>query len=187
MKLPLQVTFHNMDPLPAVEDLIRERAARLDKYCDRIMACRIVIDLPHRHHRTGNQYQIRLDITVPGDEIAITREAAENESAKSLMAAVKDAFDAAGRLLEDYVRRQRRDVKHHEDLPHARVREMVAGQDYGFLEGFDGREIYFHRNSLINAEFESLAKGTEVVFTEELGEKGPQATTVRVVGRHGHA
>jgi len=185
MKLPLQVTFHNTDPLPGVEEVIRDRADRLNRYCEHIMSCRVVIDVPHRHHRAGNLYQVRLDITIPGDEIAVTREAPEHEAAKGLSAAVKDAFDAADRLLEDYVRRRRQDVKHHEGLPHARVRAVEAGQDSGFLETPDGREVYFHRNSLLNADFDSLAAGTEVVFAEEPGEKGPQATTVRVVGRHG--
>jgi len=186
MKLPLQVTFHNTDALPGVEEVIRDRAARLDRYCDHIMSCRVVIDMPHKHHQKGNLYQVRLDITVPGDEIAVTREAPEHEAAKRLPDAIKDAFAAADRLLEDYVRRQRLDVKYHEGLPHANVRTIEAGQDFGYLETFDGREVYFHKNSLVNADFDSLTPGTEVAFVEESGEKGPQATTVRVVGRHAH-
>jgi|SRR5579883_1823676 len=185
MKLPLQVSFHNTDPLPGVEEIIRDRAGRLDRYCDFIMSCRVVIDMPHKHHHTGNLYQIRLDITVPDDEIVISREASEHRAAKDLPAAIRDAFDAADRQLEDYVRCKRRDVKHHDDLSHARVRTIEVGQDFGFLETSDGREIYFHKNSLVNADFDSLTRGTEVAFVEEAGEKGPQATTVRVVGRHG--
>jgi cold shock CspA family protein/ribosome-associated translation inhibitor RaiA len=187
MEIPLQVSFHNTDPIPGVEQTIRDRVARLEHYCDRIIGCRALLDVPHRHHQAGNLYQIRLDITVPGDEISVTREATGHEAAKVLPVAVKDAFDAAGRMLEDYVRRRRRDVKHLDELPHARVLTTVAGQEHGFLETPDGRNIYFHKNSLVNADFDSLAPGTEVAFVEEAGEKGPQATTVRVVGRHGHA
>jgi cold shock CspA family protein len=185
MKLPLQVTFHNTDPLPDIEEVVQNRAARLDRYCDHIMSCRVVIDMPHKHHHSGNLYQVRLDITVPGHEIAVSREAAQHEAAKALPAAIKDAFDAADRLLEDYVRRRRHDVKHHESLPHAKVRVIEVGQDFGFLETADGRNVYFHKNSVVNADFDNLTPGTEVVFVEEVGEKGPQATTVRVVGRHG--
>ena len=187
MKLPLQVSFHNTDPAPAIEDAVRERAARLDRYCDHITSCRVVIDTPHKHHRKGNLYQVRLDITVPGYEIAVSREAAGHEAAKHLPDAIKDAFSAADRLLEDYVRRRRQDVKRHDGLSHARVRTIETGQDFGFLETLDGQEVYFHKNSLVNADFESLAPGTEVAFVEEVGEKGLQATTVRVVGRHAHA
>lgn len=185
MKLPIQISFHNTDPLPGVEKVIGERAARLDRYCDYVMSCRVVIDMPHKHHRTGNLYQIRLDITVPGDEIAISREASEHQAAKDLTAVITDAFDAADRQLEDYVRRKRKDVKHHEGMSHARVQTIEVGQDFGFLETADGREVYFHKNALMNADFDSLARGTEVAFVEEVGDKGPQATTVRVVGRHG--
>lgn len=187
MKLPLQVTFHNTDPLPGIEEVIRERAARMDRYFDRITSCRVVIDVPHKHHHKGNLYQVRLDITVPGDEIAVTREASGHEAAKGLADAIKDAFDAADRLLEDHVRRRRQDVKHHEGMPHARVRVVEVGQDFGFLQTPDGRDVYFHKNSLVNADFDTLAPGTEVVFVEAAGDKGPQASTVRVVGRHGHA
>lgn len=187
MRLPLQVSFRTTDPIPGVEEAIRARAARLGRYCDHIMSCRVVVDVPHRHHQTGNLYQVRLDITVPGDEITVTREASAHEAAKALTAAIKDAFDAADRLLEDHVRRRRGDVKHLDEQPHARVRAVVAGQGHGFLETTDGREIYFHKNSLVNADFDTLAAGTEVAFVEEAGKKGPQASTVRVVGRHGHA
>lgn len=107
MRLPLQVTFHNVTPTPDVEDLVRDRASRLDRFCDRITSCSVVVDLPHRRHHTGNQYQVRLDITVPGDEIAVSREAPERAAAQDLPAAVSDAFDAAERLLEDYTRRRR--------------------------------------------------------------------------------
>jgi cold shock CspA family protein/ribosome-associated translation inhibitor RaiA len=187
MQSPLQISFHNTDPVPGIEELIRTRVVQLDRYCDHIMSCRVVVDVPHKHHHTGNLYQVRLDITVPGHEIAVSREAGQHAEAKDLRVAVKDAFEAADRLLEEYVRHQRQDVKHHEGLPHGRVRAVMVGQDHGFLVTPDGRDIYFHKNSLLNADFDSLSPGVEVVFAEELGEKGPQASTVRVVGRHGGA
>ena len=186
MKLPLQITFHNMNPEPNIEAVIRSEAEGLDEFHSHIMSCRVVVDVPHRHHQKGNLYQVRLDVTIPGNDIAVTREAPEHSDATILTAAIRDAFDAAGRLLEDAVRRRRQDVKHHEPLPHARVRVVMPGQDHGFLETFDGREIYFHRNSLVNSDFDSLVAGMEVTFVEEQGEKGPQASTVRVVGRHSH-
>jgi ribosome-associated translation inhibitor RaiA len=105
MKLPLQLTFHNTEPIRAAEKMIRDRAARLDRHCNRVMSCRVVIDVPHRHHQKGNLYQVRLDITVPGDELAVTREAPEDETAKRLAEAINDAFDAAERLLDDYMDR----------------------------------------------------------------------------------
>jgi cold shock CspA family protein len=70
-------------------------------------------------------------------------------------------------------------------MSHARVSKLVSTQDYGFLKTPEGREIYFHRNSVLNDAFSRLEIGTEVAFTEEEGERGPQATTVKLVGRHG--
>ena len=182
MNFPLQIAFRNVEPTPDLEAAVRRRADRLDRFCDHITGCRVVIDLPHQRHQHGNQYHVRLDITVPGDELVVNREPAGHTAAQNLEAALGEAFDTAGRLLEDYVRRRRHDVKVHVGPPHARVR--VVGQDDGFLETADGREVYFHRHSLVGADFDRLLPGTEVTFVEEPGDKGPQATTVRVTGRH---
>ncbi|MCS7021723.1 MAG: HPF/RaiA family ribosome-associated protein [Gemmataceae bacterium] len=186
MQLPLQISFHNMEPDAEVEQMVRERASKLERFYERIMSCRVVIDIPHRHHKNGNMYQIRLDITVPGGEIAVSREAPGHTPAKALPIAIKEAFEAAIRQLEDHVRKLRHDVKHLETQPHAKVRVVFPEQDYGFLITPDGREIYFHKNALVNAELRDLQPGTEVAYVEQMGEKGPQASTVRVVGRHGH-
>jgi ribosome-associated translation inhibitor RaiA len=74
--------------------------------------CRVVVDVPHRRHHTGNQYQVRLDIIVPGDEIAVSREAPEHDTARDFAAAVSEAFDTAERQLEDYVRKRREQGSH---------------------------------------------------------------------------
>ena len=93
--------------------------------------------------------------------------------------ALRDAFDAARRQLQDYARRQRADTKVHVEPPHGRVSKLLP--DYGFLTTPDGREIYFHRNSVLGDAFETLAIDTPVRFVEEEGDKGPQASTVRIV------
>lgn len=187
MELPLQIAFRNTDPLPHLEEVVRRRAEALDRFCEHIMACRVVIDVPHRHHKHGNQYRVRVDVTVPDDELVVNREAAGHDLARDPEQAIREAFETAARLLEDYVRRRRGNVKFHVCMPHARVRVLLPEQDHGFLETPDGREVYFHRNSVVSAGFDHLVPGTEVAFAEEVGEKGPQATTVRPVGRHHQA
>jgi cold shock CspA family protein/ribosome-associated translation inhibitor RaiA len=183
MKLPLQISFRNLDRSETIEDRIREEAAQLDEFCDHIMSCRVVVDVPHRHHLTGNVYQIRLDIKVPGEEIAVVHEPAEHDPHyKNVNVAIRDAFDAAARKLEDYVRRQRQDVKHHEIRPHGRIVNLLPERGYGFIGTSEGREVYFHANSVLDSKFDDLTIGTEVTFVEELGEKGPQASTVRILG-----
>src|SRR4051812_22057395 len=109
MNLPLQITFHNMEPSTLVEDRVQREALELDKFCDAITSCRVVVDMPHRHHQTGNAYQVRVDITVPGEELAATNEPAEHDPRyQDVNVAIRDAFDVAARELEDYVRRRRR-------------------------------------------------------------------------------
>jgi cold shock CspA family protein len=98
--------------------------------------------------------------------------------------AVRDAFRAARRQLEDYARKRRGHVKTHEPTPHGRIASIYPEMDYGKIETADRREIYFHRNSVIEADFDALTEGMEVRFMEEMGDQGPQATTVHLVGKH---
>jgi cold shock CspA family protein len=185
MQLPLQISFRQMERLPALEATIREKAARLDKFAPRIMSCRIVVEPIGKHHKHGNQYEVRVDITLPNGEVVATREPSERKQYKEIAVAIRDAFDSAVRQLEDYVRLQRGSVKLHQKSPHAQISKLMPEEDYGFLMTPDGREIYFHRNSVLNDLFDRLKLGTEVSYAEEEGERGPQASTVKLVGRHG--
>ena len=108
MQLPLQITFRGVAHSPAIEAAIREKAAKLEHHFDRIISCRVVVEQPAQHQRQGKPFTVRLDIKVPGGEIAITHEHDED-----LDVALHQAFDAARRKLEDHVRVQRGDVKAH--------------------------------------------------------------------------
>ena len=184
MQLPLQIAFRNVDPSQAVEAYVRERAEKLDRFYDRIMACRVVIEVPHKHHHKGNLYRARIDLTVPDGELVFSKEPGDDHAHEDIYVAIRDAFEGAQRQLEDYVRRRRGHVKAHEVADHGRVTELHLDDGFGRIQTQDGREIYFHRNSVVDAPFESLAVGTDVRFTEEAGEHGPQASTVHVVGKH---
>jgi ribosomal subunit interface protein len=176
MKLPLQITARNLDLSEADREKIREKAEKLNTYYEQIMHCRVAIEVPHRHRREGILYNVRIDMTVPGAELVVKREPNED-----LDVAIRDAFDAARRQLEDFARRHRGAVKHHEEIAHARISALFPDKGYGFLTMSDGREIYFHEHSVINYDFMHLQVGMEVRFTEEQGEKGPQASTVTVI------
>jgi cold shock CspA family protein len=69
-------------------------------------------------------------------------------------------------------------------FPHGQIAELFPQDDYGMITSADGREIYFHRNSLLNADFDKLREGTSVRYVEEAGDKGPQASSVRVESKH---
>ncbi len=108
----------------------------------------------------------------------------EDHSHEDPYVVVRDAFDSMRRRLEDYMRKKRGDVKMHEQPAHGRVTVLEPLQDYGRLETPDGRDIYFHRNSLVNADFDELEIGTELRFVEEAGEQGTQASSVFLIGKH---
>ena len=184
MQLPLQITFRNMQPSEAVEAKIRERAEKLDKYYEHIMSCRVIVEPQHKHHHRGNLYQVRIDVMVPDGELVASREPDEHHSYVDVYVAIRDAFDAMRRQLEDYARRRRGDVKTHEVPLHGRIVELLPAENYGKIETPDSRLIYFHANSVMDVDFASLSIGTEVRFVEEQGELGPQASTVHVVGKH---
>ena len=184
MQLPLQITFRNLRKSAAVEDKIRERAEKLDRFHHRIMSCRVAVELMHRHHVQGNNYRVRVDVTVPGEELVVTRESEEHHAYTDVFVAVRDAFDTMDRLLEDYGRRQRGEVKAHGVPPHGRVVELHPEEGYGRIESADNRLLYFHRNSVLDDGFDKLAIGSEVRFSEGKGDVGPQASTVRPISKH---
>lgn len=184
MQLPLQVTFRHMETSEALLADIEEKAAKLDRFSDHIMACRVVVEAPHQHHHKGNLYRIAIDLTVPGGEIVASRSADEHHAHEDVYVAVRDAFNAVQRQLEDFVTKQKRKVKQHTAPPHGRVLKLFPAEDYGIIAASDGREVYFHRNSVLHERFDDLEQGSEVRYAEEQGEEGPQASTVAVVGKH---
>jgi ribosomal subunit interface protein len=184
MQLPLQITFRNLDRSEAIEARVRERAESLEKFFDHITSCRVVVEAHHKHHRHGNHYHVRVDVTVPNGEVVASREPDEHHAYTDVYVAIRDAFDAVRRQLEDYGRRERRQVKAHEVPPHGRIVELYPDEDYGRIETPDGRLVYFHRNSVVDADFDKLRIGAQVRFDETMGDRGPQASTVHVVGKH---
>lgn len=184
MKLPLQVRFRNMDSSDAVEARVREEAALLDTLSDKIMHCNVIVEESHKHHKKGNLYHVRIDLTVPGKELVVSRAPTEHHAHEDVYVAIRDAFNAMSKQLKEYTDRIRRDIKTHEVPSHGKVSELFTDKGYGTIESSDDRDIYFHKNSVLKAKFEKLEVGTEVRFAEELGDKGPQASTVTVVGKH---
>lgn len=183
MVIPLEVTFRNMARSDAIEAAVRERAAKLDRFHSRIMSCHVIVEELHRRSRTaGTVYHVRVDVTVPGRELVAHKEPAPQRFQEDVYIAIRDAFDQMGRELEDYARRQRGDVKSHEERPHGRITKLFPERGYGFIETPDGLEVYFHRNSVLHHGFDRLLVGTEVRFVEEQGDQGPQASTVAIAG-----
>jgi cold shock CspA family protein/ribosome-associated translation inhibitor RaiA len=182
MPIPLQITFRNMPASAAVRARVLECAQKLEQLHNRLMSCRVVVRAPNRHHHKGNLYHVSIDAKVPGSEIAVNRDPGEHHAHEDVYVAVRDAFNALGRRLEDVARRDRGDVKSHETEPHGTVARLYP--DYGFISGATGDEVYFHANSVANAAFNGLQVGDEVRYQAEIGEKGLQATVVKRAGKH---
>jgi ribosomal subunit interface protein len=186
MQLPLQITFRHMDSSDAIAARIRERAMELERFFERVISCRVVVECQHPRHQQGNLFRVRVDLKVPGEEIVVGRDPAAHHAHEDVYVAIRDAFGATRRLLEDHVRRGRGDVKLHAVPDHGRIARLLPEQDCGFILSAEGEEIHFHRNSVVDGGFAALAVGDEVRFVAQHSEsaEGPQASTVVQVGKH---
>jgi cold shock CspA family protein len=200
--IPTQITFRGLEHSDALEAVIRERVAWLEQFYGGIVGCRVLVELPHRHRRDGQHFHVRLDITVPGGPpIVVSHEPSLHGPAKDVEeeahrkeseiegvnryanVAVRQAFDAARRQVQDFVREQRGAVKAHEVPPHGFVATISRDDGFGFIQEGE-RQIYFARASVLDDAFDELVVGSPVAFVEEAGDKGPQASTVRLLGKH---
>ena len=184
MKQPVQITFRDIPYSEFVEAKIQEKAKKLDQFYDQIMTLKVVVESPHSHQHKGNLYHICLDITVPDGELVVNRSPKDHHAHEDVYVALRDAFDAAKRQLKEYSRKRRGKVKTHQQPSHGMISEIISGEDYGRIATPDGREVYFHRNSLISENYDELEIGDEVRFAEESGNDGPQASSVYMIGKH---
>lgn len=181
MQYPLQISFHKMEPTPALRSAIEKHAEKLDRFTSTIISCHVVIEPAEKHHHQGNRFAVRIRLTVPGHEFESGHTPKGNRSHQDAYVAIRDAFDAMRRQIEDFERKRRGDVKTHEEPSHGRVAQIHPAADYGIIRTLDGREIHFHRNSVIDFDFDAINTGMEVRFIEQSGEEGPWASTVHVV------
>ena len=182
METPIEIDFQGITAQQQARSAIDKHISELEQRFGRITAGRIVLKGPGGHHRIG-QYEINIRLALPdGREVNVGRTPQEDDRQTDLTFAISDAFKHARRQLQDQVRRMQGQVKQHEGEPIATVVRIDPSGEFGFLETPDGREIYFHRNSVIGSA--KLEEGTRVTFVEEEGEKGPQASTVKVMGKH---
>lgn len=176
MQIPVQIAFRGMNSSPALEARINEKAEKLEQYHDRITSCRVVVEAPHRHSRKGKLYVITIDVTVPGAKLVVNTEKRHDHAHEDVYVALRDAFNAMTRQIEDYAREKNGQVKTHESPPQGIVVRLF--ENHGFIETPDRGDIYFHRNSVVDDKFDTLEEGGQVRYAATQGEKGLQATTV---------
>ncbi len=186
MEIPPEIVYRNIEKSDALEDLIRDHAAKLDELHEKLISCRIAVEKA-QEQSSGSPYRVRIILRVPpGKELVATREPGEGQINERLTTAVNSAFDAIRRQLLKQKEKQQGEVKAHpqQDLIGHVVR-LFPENDYGFIRSVEGRELFFHRNSVLNEDFDRLEIGTGVRYFPGEGEKGPQASTVQIVDKPG--
>lgn len=184
MERPLEIAFHNLDPSPSLEAEIRARVDELAKRCTALIGCRVSVEGLHKQHQKGNVHEVHIVLSLPGGDLAVSREphhAKERYAEPDAWTAMRDAFRAAERQLEIWKGRRREDTSGPDGrLLSGQVALIEPGADHGFILNSTGSQVYFHRDSLTEGDFEALKRGDPVRYVEEEGDAGPTATKVRV-------
>lgn len=186
MQVPLQTTFNDVQRTEWVENYIRERAEQLDRMCNNMISCRVALERSQHSHRTGNPYRARVEVTLPPKkDLVADKEGTVKDPHVQLRPVISKAFDAMEKQIRKQTALRNNDIKQREQS-NALVVRVFEDEGYGFIKSpDDGEEYYFHRNSVLHNDFSRLTEGTEVRFEPEMGDEGPQASTVQVVNKPG--
>lgn len=188
MQTPPELIFHDVERSAWVENYILERVQRLERFADGITSCRVSLTQDQASHHKGNRYTLLVEVRVPPNhDLAAKKAKIVREMQNQLPALINLAFGALERQLKKTAQLRRYDEKRHDGQPHGIV-ERLFDEGYGFLRAIeDDRQVYFHRNSVLHGDFERLAVGTEVRFTRQDGDDGPQASSVQIVAKPGQS
>ena len=187
MRVPLEITFREAVKSDEIVNLIKEKAAILDKISDNLISCRVAVEKPHDNKRSGNSYRVRIAMRIPpGRELVVKRESPDGSQPEPLTAVIREAFETARRRLVKMSDQQQGAIKSHpQQQSLAYVTKLFKDKGYGFVETLEGREIYFHRNSVLHDDFSRLDIGTGVRYVAADGDDGPQASTIQIVDKPG--
>lgn len=189
MQIPLQIAFHRAEKSEWAEQEIRARVDKLQAFYDRITGVRVTVDQRSRNVEGTLPPVVRIEVSLPGMApmvVAYEPDRLQNKyQAPDLGNAIKDAFAIAERRLARLAdeRNRRTKVGQHDSQNQflGQVAQIYPEEDHGFLLTAEGSSLYFHRNSVLQGDFDKLQVGDEVRYVEEIGDTGPLATKVRVV------
>lgn len=170
---PVQITIRDLPTSPALEDHIRKKAQKLEQFYQRINNCRIVVTVPQKHKHKGKLFCIRIDLTVPGKELVVNRHQDED-----IYIAIRDAFKALERKLENFARKNRGEVKTHNLTSLGTIQRIFPSEGFGFIKGIEGNEYYFSDVNLIYPSFDLLKVGDRVEFVSIVMADGLQANRI---------
>ncbi|MBI2521655.1 MAG: HPF/RaiA family ribosome-associated protein [Bdellovibrio sp.] len=184
---PIEISYRDFESSKALQDKIYQEAAKLGRYFEQIMFCRVVVSAPHRHHHQGKVYHVNILINIPGlDEIVVTNEPETNKGHEDAFVAIRDAFRSMEQELSHRFKKmsdRRREGNRSRQL-HGIVEKLFPGEDYGFAKGEDGIDYYFHKNSVLHNDFARIEIGDYIRFAHELGDKGPQISSLTLLKKN---
>ena len=202
MQTTPEITFKGLERTTSIDKLITRGIAKLERVCDYIISARITVEQIQTRHRTDNPYRILIEISIRDrpdivverlsnkirktvddpDKVNSRPARKRNGREEALPAFIISTFDSARRELEKIIEKQRGAVKvHPQQRAQAIVEKIFRDQEYGFLRASDGQSVYFNRNSVLHDHWEHLKVGTAVRYTQEIGDKGLQASIVEPV------
>jgi cold shock CspA family protein len=191
MQVPVEIAFHNIASSPWAEDEIRARVAKLEKLYDRMTTCRVRVDQRARNSNDTIPPVVRIEMGIPGHKDLVVSHEPDHLQQKFQAPDLRNAINEAFRIAEDRLvalkeQRQGRTKEAHHDVPNqflGQVAEKNPGEDFAFLMTKEGGLLYFHRNSVLLGDFDTLERGDELYYVEHMGDTGPVAAKVRVKGK----
>ncbi len=184
MQTSMELAFLGVEPSDQIKALVAEKVEHLETFYDGITSCHVYICAPHQSQRTGNLYEVTIEVRVPGDELVVHHNQGDAAEHEYLRTAVRDAFAAMAQELKRWKHKIRGDVKAHDGPLQGRVVEIDHDEGYGQIIATDQRLVYFHENSVVDGSFQELQPRDTVELVVQTGESeiGPQASTVRKIG-----
>jgi cold shock CspA family protein len=188
MQIAPEVIFHDVDRSPWVENYVLERVQRLDRFAEGITSCRVSLSKDQASHHKGNRYSVMVEVrTPPNHDLAARKYKVIRDMPSQLPALINLAFGAVERQLKKTAQLRRGEEKSHASPADGQARgivEKLFDEGYGFVRAIDDdRQVYFHRNSVLHGDFDRLEVGTEVRFTPQEGDDGPQASSVQITAK----
>ena len=188
MQVPLELAFHNMEPVAWAEDEVRARAAKLERLYPRLTTCRVRVDQRAQNAKGTVPPVVRIELSVPGYKDIVVSHEPDHLQLKYQTPDLHNAINEAFRIAEDRLvafkdQRQNRNKQGHHDSENqflGQVADIDPNGEFGFLLTKEGGLLYFHRNSVLTGDFDKLRSGAEVHYVEEMGDTGPVAAKVRV-------
>jgi cold shock CspA family protein/ribosome-associated translation inhibitor RaiA len=188
MQVPVEIAFHNMEPVDWAADEVRARTAKLEKLYPRMTGCRVRVEQRARNAKGTLPPVVRIEMSVPGYKDIVVAHEPGHLQLKYQTPNLRNAINEAFRIAEDRLtafKDQRQDRSRH--AQHAsqnqflgQVSDIDPNGDFGFLLSKEGGVLYFHRNSVLSGDFDALRPGDAVYYVEEMGDTGPIAAKVRV-------